>query len=132
MLNEKGIPTPLVHTMLLPPKSRMDILTDAEVNELVRKSKLAAKYNQTVDSQSAYEILNEKIAAAQQRSQEIDQMQQKAKEEKAAARRQPKEESWLDNPMVKSAGRTAATILTRSLLGVLGLGGTSRRRRSIF
>ena len=67
MLNEKGIPTPLVHTMLLPPKSRMDILTDAEVNELVRKSKLAAKYNQTVDSQSAYEILNEKIAAAQHR-----------------------------------------------------------------
>ena len=29
MLNEKGIPTPLVHTMILPPRSRMDILTDS-------------------------------------------------------------------------------------------------------
>ena len=51
-------------------------------------------------------------------------------EEKAALKNQPKEESWLDNPMVKSAGRTAATMLTRSLLGVLGLGGSTRRRRS--
>jgi DNA helicase HerA-like ATPase len=132
MLNEKGIPTPLVHTMLLPPKSRMDILNDEEVRSLVGKSKIAAKYNQVVDSHSAYEILTEKINIAEQRSQEIEQMQQHAKEEKTAAKRAPKEESWLDNPMVKSAGRTAATILTRSLLGVLGLGGTRRRSKSLF
>ena len=29
MLNEKGIPTPLVHAMLFPPRSRMDILTES-------------------------------------------------------------------------------------------------------
>lgn len=132
MLNEKGIPTPLVHAMLLPPQSRMDILSDAEVADLVKKSKIAARYNQAVDNQSAYEILNEKINAAEQRSQEIEQMQQQAKEDKAASKKQPKEESWLDNPVVKSAGRTAATILTRSLLGVLGLGGRTRRNRSLF
>jgi hypothetical protein len=41
--------------------------------------------------------------------------------------------SSLDNPMVRSAGRTAATMLTRSLLGVLGLGGRTRRRtKSLF
>ena len=27
LLNEKGIPTPLVHTMLVSPHSRMDVLT---------------------------------------------------------------------------------------------------------
>src|ERR1700710_1978708 len=43
LLNEKGIPTPLVHTMLCPPNSRMDVLSDAEVDGLVAKSKLAAK-----------------------------------------------------------------------------------------
>jgi uncharacterized protein len=32
---------------------------------------------------------------------------------------------------VRSAGRTAATMITRSLLGVLGLG-SSRRRKSLF
>jgi DNA helicase HerA-like ATPase len=132
MLNEKGIPTPLVHTMLLPPKSRMDVLADGEVASLVSKSKIASKYNQETDSISAYEILNEKIAAAEKRGGEIEQMQQRAKEEKAATKKQPKEESWLDSPMVKSAGRTAATMLTRSLLGVLGLGGRTRRSRSLF
>lgn len=130
MLNEKGIPTPLVHAMILPPRSRMDILSDEEVISLVGRSKLAAKYNQVVDNKSAYEILQEKINLVEQRTQEIKQMEQQAKEEKKAAGRPPKETSILDNPMVRSAGRTAATILTRSLLGVLGLGGTTRRRRS--
>ncbi|SHF36934.1 helicase HerA-like domain-containing protein [Flavisolibacter ginsengisoli] len=127
MLNEKGIPTPLVHVMLRAPQSRMDILTDAEVQNIVMSSKLVTKYNTPVDSESAYEILNKKIEEAQQRSQEIDQLQQKAKAEKAA----PKEKSFLDNPIVRSAGRTAATMITRSLLGVLGLG-SSRSRKSLF
>jgi DNA helicase HerA-like ATPase len=133
MLNEKGIPTPLVHTMILPPRSRMDVLSDSEVSSLVGKSKLATKYNQLVDSKSAYEILNEKINLAEQRTEEIKQMEQQAKEEKKTAGKQPKETSFLDSPIVRSAGRTAATMLTRSLLGVLGLGGTTRRKsRSLF
>ena len=134
MLNEKGIPTPLVHAMLLPPRSRMDILSGDEINTLVDKSKLATKYNQSIDSKSAYEILTEKINLAEQRSEEIKQMEQEAKEEKKATARAPKETGFFDSPIVKSAGRTAATMLTRSLLGVLGLGGTTRRRktRSLF
>ncbi len=131
MLNEKGIPTPLVHTMMAPPRSRMDVLTDAEVGSIISKSNLAAKYNKPVDSESAYEILNNKLAEAQQRSNEVQQMQQEAKTTRATTAK--KEQTWLDNPMVKSAGRTAATMLTRSLLGVLGLGGRTRRRtKSLF
>jgi DNA helicase HerA-like ATPase len=132
MLNEKGIPTPLVHAMLAPPKSRMDILTETEVQNLVMSSKLASKYNQPIDSESAHEMLSAKIAAAELRAQEIEQMEQQAKQEKKTARAAPKEESVFDNPIVKSAGRTAANIITRSLLGVLGLGGSSRRRKRLF
>lgn len=126
-LNEKGIPTPLVHVMMIPPRSRMDILSDTEVNSLMASSKLANKYNQEVDNESAYELLNKKLQAAEQRSEEIKQMQEEAKTEKKTSSK--KEESWIDNPVVKQAGRTAASILTRSLLGVLGLGGSTRRRR---
>ncbi|HWJ91457.1 MAG TPA: helicase HerA-like domain-containing protein [Flavisolibacter sp.] len=130
MLNEKGSPTPLVHTMLCPPASRMDVLTDAEVNAITRASKLVDKYNQTIDSKSAYEILGEKMDVARKRTEEIKEMQAQAKEQKKTA---TKEKSILDNPIVRSAGRTAATMITRSLLGVLGLGGTTRRRRgSLF
>ena len=64
-LNEKGIPTPLVHVMMAPPQSRMDILTDAEVSTLTAASKLVSKYNEAVDSESAYELLNKKIEVAE-------------------------------------------------------------------
>ena len=131
MLNEKGIPTPLVHTMIRPPQSRMDVLTDSEVGGLVSSSRLAGKYNQVIDSHSAYEILNEKILVAEQRTEEIRQMEEQAKTKAREEKKAPKEKSILDNPIVRSAGRTAATMITRSLLGVLGLGG-SRRRKSIF
>ena len=123
LLNEKGIPTPLVHTMLAPPKSRMDILSDTEIQQLVSQSQLAAKYSQAVDSHSAYEILNQKLEAASQ-SQDETQAQVETRPKK-----QPKEDSFFDNPVVKQVGRTAASVITRSLLGALGLGGTTRRRK---
>jgi uncharacterized protein len=132
MLNEKGIPTPLVHVMMQPPRSRMDILTDAEVAALTGNSKLVSKYNQPIDNQSAYEILNQKIALAEQRTQEIEQLEEQAKEQAKEEKRTTtarKEKDWTDSPVVKQVGRTAASILTRSLLGVLGLGGTTRRRK---
>lgn len=125
MLNEKGIPTPLVHTMLIPPRSRMDILSPAEIENIVAHSRLAAKYNQAIDSESAYEILNDKLQQATQQAQQQKEIQQ---QQKTAANAR-KDDSFFNNPMVKQAERTAASVLTRSLLGVLGLGG---RRKSIF
>ncbi len=64
LLNEKGIPTPLIATMMCSPASRMDVLTDSEVNQIVLQSKLLNKYNTVIDSQSAYEILSHKLSAA--------------------------------------------------------------------
>ncbi|MEN0005987.1 MAG: helicase HerA-like domain-containing protein, partial [Bacteroidota bacterium] len=61
VLNEKGIPTPLVHTMLRAPQSRMDVLTSGEIREILRDSKLIDKYNKVEDRESAYEILGRKI-----------------------------------------------------------------------
>jgi DNA double-strand break repair helicase HerA and related ATPase len=126
MLNEKGIPTPLVHTMLCPPRSRMDILTDGEIDNIVSHSKLVAKYNQVIDNESAYEILTSKLELASQKS---EAEKQAAQQQKAQNKPAKKEESIFDNPMIRQAERTAASVLTRSLLGVLGLSG---RRKSLF
>ncbi len=60
-LSEKGIPTPLAKTMLRAPMSRMDILSAKELEELLYSSKISVKYNEVIDSESAYEILNTKI-----------------------------------------------------------------------
>ncbi len=64
-LNEKGIPTPLVATMMRAPMSRMDVLTENEIAEINSKSKLVKKYNEAVDRESAYEMLARKIESAQ-------------------------------------------------------------------
>ncbi len=117
LLNEKGVPTPLVHTMLCPPNSRMDILSDIEIDGIVSKSKIAHKYAEAMDSESAYEILTAKLLEATKKSEEI---QSKTTTEKV--------ESFFNNPIVKQVGRTAASIITRSLLGALGLGGRSSRK----
>jgi len=125
MLNEKGIPTPLVHCMMCPPKSRMDILMDAEIDIIVSHSKIAGKYNQVIDNQSAYEILTDKLNDAAKKSEDHKQQP----ETKTTTKKEP---GFFDNPAVKQAERTAASVLTRGLLGVLGLGGRGRSRKSLF
>lgn len=129
ILNEKGIPTPLVHCMIRPPQSRMDILTDVEIDGLVSKSKIAAKYNEVIDSKSAYEILTEKLEDAAKR--DADQKQEDAEEKAEKKPPAKKEKGFFDDPVVKSMTRTAGNSIVRTLLGVLGLGGRSRRK-SLF
>ena len=124
LLNEKGIPTPLAHTMLVTPKSRMDILSDAEMDSIANSSRLVSKYNQVIDTESAHEILTEKLNQAAELSAEKPVAKsRRIKEEKSVV------EEVFDSPVMKQVGRTAASVITRSLLGALGLGGRSRRTR---
>ena len=127
VLNEKGIPTPLVHTLMRAPESRMDILTPVEIEQLVARSALAAEYNQSIDRESAYEILTEKIQAVQQRPEAEPQ-------EAVRPRARGKAEAGmldrvLNSTTTRQIGRTVARELTRGLLGALGLSRVSRRRR---
>ncbi|MFH6769980.1 helicase HerA-like domain-containing protein [Gaetbulibacter aquiaggeris] len=120
-LDEKGRPTPLAATMMRAPMSRMDILTDAELNALLTRSKLVKKYNQTIDRESAYEMLNEKIDRA-----EAEDAKEKARLEKEALEKAESKErtsvsgsrrrSTAMNPVVKVL--TSATFI-RSVFGIL-------------
>jgi len=122
LLNEKGIPTPLAHVMLCSPRSRMDVLTDAEIAAINGKSKLVSKYNQVIDSQSAYEILTAKLQEAEEKAAE-----ENTKTEKNTVKPEPSTfEKVANNSIVKSMVRTAGNGIVRSLLGALGLGGRSR------
>jgi len=95
------------------------VLTNAELEAIVNQSKLLPKYNREIDSHSAYEILNQKLEEASYRSAES--VQNKSP-------RQKKETSIFDTPAMRQVERTAASVITRSVLGALGLGGRSRRR----
>ena len=124
-LNEKGIPTPLVHCYLRAPQSRMDILTPAEINSIIKASALTEKYSQMVDRESAHEILTAKIEEAQQDTHRapIERQRKRARQEKSTM------EKVLSNTTTRQIGRTVARELTRGLLGVLGVS-TAKRRRS--
>lgn len=127
-LNEKGIPTPLAATMLRAPKSRMGILDQAEINEVALNSKLVKKYNEVIDRESAYELLNQKIARAEQETA----IEKATKEREAAYRtttsnrtngnrprttRTTTRSRSTQNPITKIL--TSPTVI-RSVLGILG------------
>jgi len=59
--------------MMRAPQSRMDILSDNEIEEINSKSKLVKKYSEEIDRESAYEILNAKIETANQQATEKEQ-----------------------------------------------------------
>ena len=102
----------------------MDVLTDGEIDSIVSKSKLAAKYNQVIDSQSAYEILTAKLEEAAEKSQQETENRKPAKEEESTF------EKVANNTIVKSLVRTAGNTIVRSLLGALGMGGRSAKNKT--
>ncbi len=119
-LDEKGRPTPLAATMMRAPMSRMDILTPQEINTLLNKSELVKKYNDTIDRESAYEILNKKIEEAEALKQKMEAKEEAAKakerEEKSNSRRSTTRRSTAMNPIVKVL--TSATFI-RAVFGIL-------------
>ncbi len=124
VLSEKGIPTPLVATLLRTPQSRMNVLTEAEIDALVASSELAEKYNKAIDRESAFELLTDKIHSKdeEQDTEEIKQVKRERKEKTTL-------EEVIDSPITKQIGRTVFRELTRGLLGALGVTSSSRRRR---
>lgn len=112
-LDEKGRPTPLAATLMRAPMSRMDILSASELDSLIADSALVAKYNQGIDRESAYEILNEKIEKA-----EAEAEKEAAREAAATKTRSSRSRGGYQrmNPVVKVL--TSATFI-RGVLGVL-------------
>lgn len=124
-LNEKGIPTPLAHVYLRAPQSRMDVLTKAEIDDIVEGSAIVRKYNEVIDRESAYEILSAKIEDAQS-----EEHKEKATKSRRSTRREKSTlEKVVNSTTTRQIGRTVARELTRGLLGVLGVKTTTRRRR---
>jgi hypothetical protein len=110
-LNEKGIPTPLAATMMRAPESRMDVLTESEIQEINAKSKLVRKYSELIDRESAYEMLNKKIAVVEEVAKQ---------EEEKAAEKENNQSDDATGAVTKSVIKvlTSATFI-RGAFGVL-------------
>lgn len=117
-LNEKGIPTPLATVMMRSPMSRMDILTDAEIASINKASDLVRKYSRVVDPDSAYEMLERRIASAERERSEAEEKKARQKEAERYTRTtttSSRRRSGV-NPVVKVL--TSATFI-RGVMGIL-------------
>jgi len=125
-LDEKGRPTPLAATLLRAPMSRMNILTRSEIMDVIDASSIYEKYNERIDRQSAHEILTGKIEHKKKEQELLE--QQKASKKASGSR--SKSKPLIDRTVTRQIGRTFAREIARGILGVLGIGGTTRRRKS--
>lgn len=124
VLNEKGAPTPLAHTLLCAPRSRMDILSPDEQDAIVKSSRIYSEYNEEIDRESAYEILNKKIKGE---TEEEDHPESKEKENEKKDEKTSTIADTISAVANNSTVRTVVREVTRGLLGALF--GTSTRRR---
>ncbi len=137
VLDAKGRPTPVQRTLLCPPRSRIGPLTDAERSDLLARSPLAGRYDETVDRESAYELLSRRAEEAARAATEAEaeaeaEVEAEAKRSRTASRapaaRASNRQSYAE-AAVKSALRSVGSSLGRQLVrGLLGglLGGRRR------
>jgi uncharacterized protein len=120
-LDEKGRPTPLVHTLIRPPMSRMDILNNEEIENLVALSRLVKIYNNEIDRESAHEILMQRIDASQEKPKDQPERIKRKEPTIKTTRRTTKEAGMFEKIMKSPVANTIAREVTRGILGVLGL-----------
>jgi DNA helicase HerA-like ATPase len=128
-LNEKGIPTPLAATLLQAPKTRMDVLTKKEIDEIVDYSTLSEKYNKDIDRESAYEILNDKIERIQDDKFREERQKQQDKEDAALVKKRTKRSRGRvgrprkseTSKMMDKMGDTLVREVTRGIFKIFGL-----------
>lgn len=111
-LNEKGVPTPLVHCFLRSPQSRMDVLTQSEIDSIMRRSRIKPKYDEVINRESAYEILTAKVDSAPVEDKKPAKVSG-SKPEKTTL------EKVMDSPLTKQIGRTFTSSLVRGIMGII-------------
>jgi hypothetical protein len=150
LLQADGAPSPVERTLIAPPRSRVGALTADERATIINASPLAGKYDETIDRESASELLGARAqeavaardaakAAEAQAKADAEAAKAKAKADAEAAkqaaalaREQAKVQAAqaraaarpqpksATEKVLESAARTAANSLTRQLTGSLG------------
>jgi hypothetical protein len=66
LLDEHGIPTIAQRALIAPPSSKLGPITPEERAERIKQSVVHGVYEKSIDRESAYEILNKRVEAAEQ------------------------------------------------------------------
>ncbi len=115
VLNDKGIPTEVVATHLVPARAVMGPCTSSQYEELIKGSSFFTKYQERIERRTASEILEERLLAANRLKEEAKARQQAEKE----ASRPTATRSRRQTPM-EAAQTQASRTLAREGVKLIG------------
>ena len=127
-LDAKGVPSMVERTLIRPPSGKLGPITTADREQLIKASPVYGLYDEAVDRESAYEILQVKgEKAAEQAAAEAEE-KAAAKQQKSASRGSTRRTDSATDRLVKNVastvGRQLGNMLVRNsgsiIRGILG------------
>ena len=106
-LDEQGTPQIVERGWVMPPYSAFSTISAEERKNLMAQSIVAGVYEQVVDRDSAYELLQQKVAQRQQDAQAAKIAEQQAKAQEALAKQQDKQAEALAKQQAREQERLA-------------------------
>lgn len=142
VLDESGIPLPVERALIYPPMSRIKPVDAFTINRAMNNSIIADKYRESVDRESAYELIEDQKQRAAEEALEAQRLEEEEKERQLALREEEKRrkeqlkleereavrrqreaskptrgQKFADN-LINSIGREFGRQITRSVLGI--------------
>lgn len=118
--DESGAPTLADKAIILPPHSSFETLSDLEYKNLMEASSLYSKYKNSVDRESAYEVLSARIERekiAKEKEKELLKREKELAKEKKSSRNQ---KSYIDKGIDSMLGTITRSIGREIARGILG------------
>lgn len=109
-IGENGNPTPLVMMKIFPPESRMDTITDAELASFLSISPIFASYKNPINTESAQEILAQKMMMIQSQKRE-----EEAEKARIMAEKERQKKPTMTDTIVESVTKTFGKEIARSV-----------------
>ena len=106
-LDAQGTPQIVERGWVMPPYSAFSPITVEERKALMTNSIVAGVYEQMVDRESAYELLNQKVAQLEQQKIAEEKAAEEAKAQEALAKQQAKEQAALEKQQAREQERLA-------------------------
>lgn len=131
MLNADAQPTMVERAFILPPKSSFDVLSALEVQAIISHSPFEEKYRDSVDRESAHELLAKKVLEEEEAQKQAEERQQLEKERQALEKE--KSRGQVGRPRKSTVEKAADAFLTTAVrtIGrelVRGLFGSLKKR----
>lgn len=112
LLDDEGVPSVVQRAYVMPPRSYLGTCSDEKRQSMIKGCLLYSKYAETVDRESAYEILNKRIEEAAKQAEAVA----KAKEEIKAAKAEELRRKAAERELAKA--QKAASVGTRKTKSV--------------